>query len=103
MKFLAMPKLFFTAPSSRKGQTDFRSDRDGKMTRPSLIGMVLATRYKILMNAGVDSFLTRWFQPVNGLGEVGNSIIYRGLRYSSLFESSKCFFQELNDSNPIHR
>jgi hypothetical protein len=70
------------------------------MTRPSLIGMVLATRYKILMNAGVDSFLTRWFQPVNGLGEVGNSIIYRGLRYSSLFESSKCFFQELKTAIP---
>ena len=47
-----------------------------------------------------EDHLTRWFQPVNGLGKVGNSIVYRGLRYSSLFESSRCFFQELKAAIP---
>jgi hypothetical protein len=32
---------------------------------------------------------------VNGLGNAGYSILYRGLQSSSLFESSKCFFRKL--------
>ncbi len=51
-----MRTLFLIAPSSRNDQTDFRSDRDGKMTGSSLVGKVLATRYKILEADEVDSF-----------------------------------------------
>ena len=51
-----MRTLFLIAPSSRNDQTDFRSDRDGKMTGSSLVGTVLATRYKILEADEVDSF-----------------------------------------------
>jgi hypothetical protein len=40
----------------------------------------------------------RWFKPVNGLGDAGNSILYRGLQGSSLFESSGCFFQKLKSA-----
>jgi hypothetical protein len=36
-----------------------------------------------------------WFKPVKGLGNAGNSILYRGLQGSSLFESSECFFHKL--------
>lgn len=56
LKFLTMPTLFLTAPSSGKGETDFRSDRDGKMTRQSLVRTVLASRYKILETVDLDSF-----------------------------------------------
>jgi hypothetical protein len=51
-----MPTLFLTAPSSRKGQTDVWSDRDGKMTGQSLVRTVLARRYKILETVDLDSF-----------------------------------------------
>ena len=51
-----MRTLFLIAPSSRIDQTDFRSDRDGKMTGLSLVGTVLARRYKILERIDVDSF-----------------------------------------------
>jgi hypothetical protein len=51
-----MPTLFLMAPSSRKDKTDFRSDHDGKMVRPSLVRTVLASRYKILETVDLDSF-----------------------------------------------
>ena len=40
----------------------------------------------------------RWFKPVNGLGDAGNSILYRGLQGSPLFESSGCFFHKLKSA-----
>jgi hypothetical protein len=43
-----------------------------------------------------DGPVKRWFKPANGLGDAGNSILYRGLEGSSIFESSGCFFQKLN-------
>jgi hypothetical protein len=39
-----------------------------------------------------------WFKPVNGLGNAGNSILYRGLQGSPLFESSECFFLKLKSA-----
>jgi hypothetical protein len=51
-----MRTLFLIAPSSTKNQTDFQSDRDDKMTGSSLVGTVLASRYKILEMVDVDSF-----------------------------------------------
>ena len=51
-----MPTLFLMAPSSRKDETNFRSDHDGKMVRPSLVRTVLARRYKILETVDLDSF-----------------------------------------------
>ena len=51
-----MRTLFLIAPSSRNGQTDFRSDRDVEMTGSSLVGTVLARRYKILERIEVGSF-----------------------------------------------
>ncbi|HSZ78484.1 MAG TPA: hypothetical protein VK775_13855 [Chthoniobacterales bacterium] len=39
--------------------------------------------------------LKRWFKQVNGLGDAGNALLYRGLKGSSLFESSGSFFQRL--------
>jgi hypothetical protein len=44
--------------------------------------------------------LKRWFEPVNGLGDAGNAILYRGLQGSPLFESSGCFFQRLKLAIP---
>ena len=40
----------------------------------------------------------RSFKPVNGLGDAGNSILYRGLQGSPLFESSGCFFHKLKSA-----
>src|SRR3984957_16557529 len=51
-----MPTLFLMAPSSRKNETDVRSDHDAKMARPSLVRTVLASRYKILETVDLDSF-----------------------------------------------
>ena len=51
-----MPTLFLKAPSSAKNETDFRSDHDAKMARPSLVRTVLARRYKILETVDLDSF-----------------------------------------------
>lgn len=51
-----MRTLFLTAPSSRNGQTKFQSDRDGKMNGSSLVGTMLADRFKILKTINVDSF-----------------------------------------------
>jgi hypothetical protein len=51
-----MRTLFLTAPSSRNGQFNFRSDRDGKMNGSSLVGTILAGRFKILKTINVDSF-----------------------------------------------
>jgi hypothetical protein len=48
--------LFLIAPSLRNDQTDFRSDRDGKMTGSSIVGTILARRYKILEKIDVGSF-----------------------------------------------
>jgi hypothetical protein len=44
--------------------------------------------------------LKRWFEQVNGLGEAGNAVLYRGLQGSPLFESSGCFFQRLKSAIP---
>ena len=51
-----MRTLFLTAPSSRNGQTDFQSDRAGKMNGSSLVGTILAGRFKILKTINADSF-----------------------------------------------
>jgi hypothetical protein len=40
----------------------------------------------------------RWFKPVDGLGDAGNSVLYRGLQGSPLFESSGYFFQRLKSA-----
>jgi hypothetical protein len=40
----------------------------------------------------------RWFQPVNGLGNAGNCILYRGLQGSPLFETSESFFHKLEST-----
>jgi hypothetical protein len=45
-----------------------------------------------------DGEVKRWFKPVNGLGDAGNSILYRGLQGSPLFESSGCFFHRLKSA-----
>jgi hypothetical protein len=44
--------------------------------------------------------LKRWFEQVNGLGDAGNAVLYRGLQGSPLFESSGCFFQRLKSAIP---
>jgi hypothetical protein len=44
--------------------------------------------------------LKRWFKQVNGLGDAGNAVLYRGLKGSLLFESSGCFFQRLKAAIP---
>src|SRR5580704_87937 len=41
----------------------------------------------------------RWFKPVNGLGDAGNSILYLGLQGSPRFRSCECFFQKLKSAN----
>ena len=51
-----MRTLSLIAPRSRNDETNLRSDRDGKMTGSSLVGTVLARRYKILETIDVDSF-----------------------------------------------
>jgi hypothetical protein len=51
-----MRTLFLTAPSSRNGQTDFQSNRAGKMNGSSLVGTILAGRFKILKTINADSF-----------------------------------------------
>jgi len=45
-----------SSPRSRNDQPNLRSDPNGKMTRPPLVGTVLAMRYKILETVDVDSF-----------------------------------------------
>ena len=45
-----------------------------------------------------DGEVKRWFKPVNGLGDAGNSILYRGLQGSPQFESSECFFHKLQSA-----
>jgi hypothetical protein len=44
--------------------------------------------------------LKRWFEQVNGLGDAGNAVLYRGLQGSPLFESSDRFFQRLKSAIP---
>jgi hypothetical protein len=44
--------------------------------------------------------LRRWFKRVNGLGEAGNAVLYRGLQGSPLFESSGSFLQRLKSAIP---
>src|SRR5271165_4229366 len=51
-----MRTLFLIAPSSRNGQKDFRSDREVEMAGSSLVGTVLARRYKILERIEVGTF-----------------------------------------------
>jgi hypothetical protein len=55
-KFLPMRTLSLIAPRSRNDETNLQSDHDGKMNALSLVGTVLANRYKILETIGVDSF-----------------------------------------------
>jgi hypothetical protein len=45
-----------------------------------------------------DGEVKHWFKPVNGLGDAGNSILYRGLQGSPPFESSRCFFHKLKSA-----
>jgi hypothetical protein len=40
----------------------------------------------------------RWFKPVNGLGDAGNSILYDGLQGSPRFETSEDFFHKLESA-----
>ena len=47
-----------------------------------------------------ESKLKRWFEPVSGLGDEGNAILYRALQGSPRFESSSCFFQKLKLAIP---
>ena len=47
---------------------------------------------------GKESEVKRWFKPVNGLGKAANSILYRGLQGSPLFESTGCFFHKLKST-----
>ena len=51
-----MRTLSLIAPRSRNDETNLESDHDGKMTVSSLVGTVLARRYKILETIDVDSF-----------------------------------------------
>jgi hypothetical protein len=51
-----MQTFSLIAPRSRNDEANLRSDRDGKMTGSSLVGRVLAKRYKILERIDVDSF-----------------------------------------------
>jgi hypothetical protein len=46
-----------------------------------------------------DGEVKRWFKPVNGLGDAGNSILYLGLQGSPRFKSCECFFQKLKSAN----
>ena len=47
---------------------------------------------------GKESEVKRWFKPVNGLGKAANSILYRGLQGSPLFENTGCFFHKLKST-----
>ncbi len=51
-----MQTLFLIAPRLRNDEANLRSDRDGKLTGSSLVGTVLARRYKILEMIDADSF-----------------------------------------------
>jgi hypothetical protein len=51
-----MRTLSLIAPRSRNDETNLESDHDGKMTVSSLVGTVLARRYKILETIDVDSW-----------------------------------------------
>jgi hypothetical protein len=45
-----------------------------------------------------EGAVRRWFKPISGLGNAGNSILYRGLQASPLFESSECFLHKLKSA-----
>ena len=51
-----MQTLSLIAPRSRNDEANLRSDRDGRLTGSSLVGTVLARRYKILKIIDADSF-----------------------------------------------
>ena len=51
-----MQTLSLIAPRSRNDEANLRSDRDDKLTGSSLVGTVLARRYKILEMIDADSF-----------------------------------------------
>jgi hypothetical protein len=55
-KFPARRTWSVVAPKPGNNQSGWRSDRDGKTTGSSLVGMVLARRYKILEAIEADSF-----------------------------------------------
>jgi hypothetical protein len=48
-----------------------------------------------------DGEVKRWFKPVNGLGDAGNSILYLGLQGSPRFKSCECFFQKLKSAKRL--
>ena len=50
-----------------------------------------------------ENEVKRWFKPVNGLGDAGNSILYLGLRGSPRFRSCECFFQKLKAANQLSK
>ncbi len=45
-----------------------------------------------------ESELKRWFQPINGLGDAGNAVLYRGLQGSPVFNNSGSFFQKFESA-----
>jgi hypothetical protein len=49
-----------------------------------------------------EGAVKRWFKPVNGLGNAGNSILYRGLHGWPPFESTECFFKKLKSAIQSH-
>jgi hypothetical protein len=51
-----MRTLSLIAPRSKNEETNLRSDRDGKMTGPSLVETVLAKSYKMLETVDAHSF-----------------------------------------------
>ena len=53
---------------------------------------------KLQLEKEKEGAVKRWFKPINGLGNAGNSILYRGLQASPLFESSECFFDKLKSA-----
>src|SRR5271165_4458297 len=55
-KFPTMRTWSVITPKPGNNQTGWRSDRDGKTTGSSLVGMVLARRYKILEAVEANSF-----------------------------------------------
>jgi hypothetical protein len=42
--------------------------------------------------------LKRWFEPINGLSDAGNAVLYRGLKGSPVFESSGDFFYKFESA-----
>ena len=68
-------------------------------SRGLAIGQAALLTYELLGgDKRKEGEVKRRFKPVNGLGTAGNSILYRGLQGSPLFESSGCFFHKLKSA-----